>query len=186
MKAFNRPSIVRHGHRFVLAGALLMSLVPLAAAETPQISGPALEKRLQTYDPKAVAAARHYFERPLMIAALTAMIDNIDKAMIGQIAKQNPSLRPDQMTKIQAAVGDAMKERLPLLIEINMVAALDTFTTSELKALDTFYSSPDGTAILTKMPKMSAQLPAMLQGFMPDYMAAVRAKLKASDAELKL
>jgi hypothetical protein len=150
------------------------------------VAGPALEKRLASYDPKAVAAARHYFLTPAIKAGMVAMVDNMNEAMLGVIEKQNGNLTPEQANRAKQVIGDAMKARLDLLIQMNMIVALDTFSTDELVALDGFYSSREGSAIVAKMPKMMRQLPAMMQAFMPDYMKEVKEKLKASNPELKL
>ncbi len=146
----------------------------------------AIEKRLATYDPAAVTAARHYYENPAIKTGLLAMVGNMNTAMMGFVSKSNPSLTPEQSAKIQQAVKDAMKDRLDLLLRMNMVAALDTFSTAELVAMDKFYASSEGAGILAKMPKLSAQLPAMMRAFVPDYMNDVKARLKASSPELKL
>jgi hypothetical protein len=167
---------------------LVMVLAAIAPAQADPVpsTGPALEKRLASYDPKAVTAARHYFLTPAIKTGMLAMIDNMNNAMLGLIAKQNAGLTPDQANRVKQVVGDALKERLDLLTQMNMVVALDTFSTDEIVALDKFYSSPEGVAILSKMPKMMQQLPAMMQTIMPDYLNEVKTKLKASDPELKL
>lgn len=169
----------------ILVASLLT--VPAAfGAELVPDNQSALEKRLASYDPKAVAAARHYFQQPAMKAGMIAMVDNVEKAMGGIVAQQNPGIGPEKLARLQSIAGEVMKERIDLLLEMNMVIALDAFTTGELVALDGFYSSPEGQQILVKMPKMTAQLPAIMKGIMPSYLAEVKAKMKANGAELRL
>ena len=170
------------------AVALVAAVAPPSghAEEAMPATGPALEKRLATYDPRAVAAVRHYFESPAIHSSLVALTNNMNKAVVGALAKQNPGLDPKQADDIQRVVGDAVKERLGLLTQMNMVVALDTFSTEELVAMDAFYTSPTGAGILAKLPKMMSHLPGMIQAIMPDYMSEVKTKLQVAHPELKL
>ena len=168
------------------AAVLALSVVSGHAAEPVPSTPSAIDKRLSNYDPRAVAAARHYYNLPALRTGLIAVIDSVNKSMIGMVAQQNPRLTPDQIGKVQQVVSDAMKERLTLLQQMSMVVALDTFTTDEMVALDAFYSSPEGSSVLGKMPRIAAQMPAMMQTIMPDYLNEIKAKLKASGTELKL
>ena len=171
----------------VLLGiAVSCAVLPALAQEGPPTTPPAIEKRLSAYDPRAVAAARHYYMQPAVKAGLVAVVDNMDKAMTGLVAQQNPSLSPQQQDKIRQIVGDVTKERFNLILEMSMISALDTFSTDELVALDTFYSSPMGASILSKMPQLSRRLPAMMQAIMPGYMNEVKEKVRQNGAELKL
>jgi hypothetical protein len=171
---------------FAIAALGLLSALPVRAAEPVPSTPSAIDKRLAAYDPRAVAAARHYYSTPALRSALVAMVDSVNKSMLGLVSQQNPGIAPDQLVKVQKIVGDAMKERLDLLQQMSMVVALDTFSTDELVALDKFYSSPEGASVLGKMPKLAAQMPAMMQAIIPDYLNDVKTKLKASGTELKL
>ena len=176
--------------RALLAVVLLLAVVSApAAAQAPgnlPTTSPALQKRLERYDPRAVAAARHYYTQPAIKAGMVAMTDNMNIAMSNIMAQQNPNLSPQQLEQAKKAIGDATRERLDLILQMSMVVALDTLSTDELVALDKFYSSPVGASIIAKMPKMTKALPAMMQTIMPDYMNDVKARLKSAGAELKL
>ncbi|MDR3462875.1 MAG: DUF2059 domain-containing protein [Beijerinckiaceae bacterium] len=169
---------------FVLA--FLVAASPLRAAEPVPTDRGALEKRLATYDPAAVKAARHYYGSPALKAGLVAVIDNVQKSMTGFVSKQNPSLSAEQLAKIQTIVRDSMNERLDLILEMSMVVALDTMTTPEIVALDQFYSSPLGSSIIAKLPQIAARMPSIMQAVMPDYINDIKTKLKAANPELKL
>ena len=173
---------------FVLSIALSVTSFSSAKADPQPIpaDSAALQKKLATFDPHAVAAARHYYNQPAIKAGMSAMVDNIEKAMSQQMSRQNLSLPPAQLAKIQKIAGDAMKERLDLLLQMSMVNALEVMTPTEIEALDTFYSSPTGESILKKLPELTAALPAMMRTIMPSYIAEVQAKVKASVAESKL
>ena len=181
----------------LLAFALMLAAAAPAAAQggvpggvqggaDVPTTGPALQKRLEHYDPKAVAAARHYYTQPAIKAGMVAMTDNMNTAMSNILAQQNPNLSPQQLEAARKAIGEATRDRLDLIMQMSMIVALDTLSTDELVALDNFYSSPVGASIIAKMPKMTRALPAMMQTIMPDYMNDVKARLKGTGAELKL
>jgi len=158
----------------------------VARAETVKESSAALEKQLASHDPKAVAAAQHYYESPAVKAGLVAIMENMNKSMAQVISRQNPNITPQQLDDVKSIVGAALTERLDLLLQMNMLIALDIFTTDELVALDKFYSSPEGTSIISKMPKVAEQLPVVMQKIMPDYLADVKNRIHAKGMELKL
>jgi hypothetical protein len=179
--------IMRKAAAFALALAFTLAALPAArAAEPVPTDHPALEKRLASYDPAAVTAARHYYASPARKAGLVRIFDNVQKHLLGDLAKQNPGLNKDQIAKTMSIANDAMKDRLDVLTDMSMVVALDTLTTSELVALDQFYSSPEGLSIVAKMPQIGAQMPTILQSVMPDYVNEIKTQLKASNPELKL
>ena len=169
----------------ILTAALLAG-APAARAAPPPTTSQALAERLKSFDPRAVAAARHYIESPTMKAAMVSMVDALTKALSAQALQQNSKLNPQQGEKLAAAFGDVFKERLDVLREMNLVAMLDAFTTDELVALDRFYSSPEGVSIVGKMPKVMAQLPLIMQSLLPDMLGEVRSRMKAGGVELKL
>jgi hypothetical protein len=69
---------------------------------------------------------------------------------------------------------------------INEVAALETFSTQEMIALDDFYSSPAGQVILGKMPQLSLRIGPMVQSVVPEMVQEIRAKMRDQGVELKL
>lgn len=170
----------------VSLAACLPALAQDAAPDAVPTNGPALQKRLEKYDPRAVAAAKHYYSQPAMKAGLVAMTDNMNKAMSNIMAQQNPNLSPQQLEAARKAIGEATRDRLDLIMQMSMIVALDTLSTDELVALDNFYSSPQGSSIIAKMPRIAKALPAMMQTIMPDYMNDVKTRLKGTGAELKL
>jgi hypothetical protein len=156
-------------------------------ADEQQESLPAqIEKRLQGFDPVAVAAARHYYESPTLKNALKAAVPQIVKALGVAIRQGNPGLdEPTQHEALQAA-EESVTSKLDLMTEMNMVAALEVFSKDEIVALDQFYSSPVGQSVMTKLPQVMSRLPAMMQVLMPLMVDDLRAKMKAKGKDLKL
>lgn len=162
--------------------------IPLAAAPIPPIpsSAAALEQRFAGLAPKAVAAARYSFEQPAIRSGMLATSDDLEKAMGQTVARQNPSLSPDKIARLQTIVGDAMKERFDLSMRMNMVNGLDVLSTDDPVALDRFSSTPEDGRILAEMPKLTAALPTMMQSIVPGDVADLHRRMKQNGAELKL
>ena len=164
--------------------ALAETTAPIAAEPAP--ADPAsVQKQIDKFDPKAVAAAKSYFSQPSAKGAFVGMSDNIYQQVLSIVSKQHPELSEDQMAKIEPLVGDPLKRRLDLIVQMNILNALKMFSTDELVALDTFYASPTGQAIQKKMPRLTEQVPVIMQGILPDYLAEIKAKLKADKLEVE-
>lgn len=171
----------------VAAASLALALSLVGPVRAQDKSAPALpttpaqlEERLKGFDPQAVAAARHYYQSPQMRENMLAMLRNFAPTLIANQEKAQGAPLPEaDRAKVLAAIDKAMNENFDLLLELNMVTALETLSKEELVALDQFYSSPTGQAILTKMPQIGKRMPAMMQIFLPRFMESFRASMKA-------
>jgi hypothetical protein len=143
----------------------------------------ALEPELSKYDPRAVAAARHYFDSPAIKAGIIAIVSNIDSAVSDQLLKENPKFSPTKADQVKKVVDDSSADLVDLLMPMHIIAALDIYTPDELVALDDFYSSPLGASVLKKTPQLAAQAPAIIQAVMPRYLTSLQARLKAAGLE---
>jgi hypothetical protein len=158
-----------------------------AQAEDQKESLPSsIEKRLESFDPAAVAAARHYYTSPVLKAAFAAMLPKMAEAMDTAIKRANPELDTPSQRAVRDATQEALSTRLDLVIDMAMTAALEVFSKEELIALDQFYSSSVGQSVITKMPQVMNRLPAMMQVLMPIMLEDVRAKMKAKGKDLRL
>ena len=170
---------------FVLAATLLAA--PALADDAPAPpTMETLQKQIAGFDPKAVAAARHYFALPTVRSGLDQMMANMDTAVGQQLAKQNPAATPEKLAQFKAIAAQSLKSRADLILDMDMINALQSFTTGEIVALDKFYGSAEGASILSKMPKVMAALPNMVRSILPSYFADVEAKVKAAGGEFKL
>ena len=157
--------------------------VPTSDATLPTDAAE-LKKQIESFDPRAVTAAKSYFAQPNVKGVLIAVTDNVYQQVLTIVEKQNPSLDNTQMTKVEATVGDPLKKRLDLVVQMNILAALKTFSTDELVALDKFYSSAEGKSIQAKMPRLMSAVPVIVKSIMPDYLDEVKTKLKADKVEV--
>jgi hypothetical protein len=171
----------------VLSSLILATSVVLPArAEDPSNLPDTVEKRLQAFDPVAVAAARHYYTSPLLKASFTAMIPKIVAGLSAAVEHGNPGLDQASRAEASQAAQEAITGRLDLIIDMSMVAALEVLSKDELVAVDQFYSSPVGQSVMTKMPQVMNRLPAMMQVVMPLVIDDLRATMKAKGKDLKL
>ncbi len=170
----------------LLTVSIMTAAIGSVRAESPAEALVAFERQFSKYDQRAVQAVRHYYQTPSFKKTMIVQLYEIKEATLKSVCQQNPGLTEEQLADVENAVSDAMKDRLDMFMQMNMLAALDTFTTEELVAMDGFYSSPIGVSIAEKMPKLAAQMPAMTQRVMPDYINDIRNKIKAKGMELKL
>jgi len=169
--------------------ALAMSALPLSQvrAEEQKDSLPtSIEKRLASFDPVAVTAARHYYESPTLKNAMKGAVPQIVQAVGVAIRQANPGLDEASRREALQAAEEAVSSKLDLMAEMSMVAALEAFSTEEIVALDKFYSSPVGASVMTKLPQVMGRLPAMMQVLMPLMIDDLRAKMKANGKDLKI
>jgi uncharacterized protein len=165
--------------------AFAVALSPAWAQSQPEDLQNSIEKKLQGFDPAAVAAARHYYHSPILQSAFKQMVPQIMRAMDAAIQQSNPTIEGAAKRDALDVAQSAVSAKIELITDLSMVNALEVFSKDELIALDQFYSSPTGQSVMTKMPQVMAKLPSMMQVVMPLLLDDVRAKLKAKGLELK-
>jgi hypothetical protein len=107
----------------------------------------AIEKQLQSFDPTAVAAARHYYTSPVLKATMVAMISKMTDAMGVVLERSNPGLDADKKKAALSVVQETLNDKLDLIIDLGMISALEVLSKDELVAIDKFYSSPVGQSV---------------------------------------
>ena len=110
------------------------------------------------------ASRRAAAERYIMSDGQQRMLDQIlsPEVMSAQLAAQFPQIPAAQRGRLAAIASDEIKKVRPLMEKAMIDAAVATFTTSEIEALDAFYRTPEGAAVLTKMqPFMQRSFQAM-------------------------
>ena len=145
-----------------------------------------LEKQLQSFDPAAVAAARHYYTSPVLKASMVAMISKMTEAMGVVLDRANPGLDESKKKAALSVVQETLNDKLDLMIDLSMISALEVLSKDELIAIDKFYSSPVGQSVLVKMPQVMNRLPAMMQVIMPGLLEDMRTKMKANGLDVKI
>ena len=177
-----------HLRRVVFLASLMLSAtsVPTFAEGSFSplpTSEQAVQEQLKTFDPAAVAAARHYYESPKMKEGMLSLLKSLYPTIIANQEKASgKKVSEADRTKMLGVLDRAMNENFDLLLRLNMIAAVETLSTEQMVALDRFYSSPVGQGILDKMPRLSQRLPEIMQVFVPKFMGSVQAGIKSVSA----
>jgi hypothetical protein len=169
---------------FICAALLLFSSAALPAGADNLNT--ALEKQLSSFDPAAVAAARHYYTSPVLKASMVAMISKMTDAMGVVLDRSNPGLDEAKKKAALSVVQETLNDKLDLIIDLSMISALDVLSKDELIAIDKFYSSPIGQSVMVKMPQVMTRLPAMMQIIMPGLLDDMRVRMKANGLDVKI
>ena len=143
--------------RFAWMIALVFSAVLPAAAQDTR------EARL--------ALARDYVAQSMQDIDIAAVVRTMYGPILDQVAASGRSLRQDQIDQIDALYQSTMQEPLRQIMLQQDQAMADLFTLEEIQALLTFYTSPVGRAVMTKLPQLiEVQQPAIMalvQGTVP-------------------
>lgn len=155
----------------VMATVFALLAGPVVAAEAPAASA---EKAVKE------ALVRRYLKSIEFEKLMDTMVGSMTPVMAEQTARRNPSITPDQRQLIVDIVGDAMREVMtPRIIEASVALYADAFSEPELRALVTFYESPEGRAITQKMPALTPKAADMTRALMPQMEQEVQARLCA-------
>ncbi len=104
------------------------------------------------------------------------------RAMIPIMMQQEEDEAGSPLTEDQkAGVVEALVESAtfygPILLERLLPAMTETFTESELCAMAVFYESPEGQAIVTKMPAFSQASSRIIGDIMPEMVEDMRQRV---------
>jgi hypothetical protein len=168
---------------YIALPIFLASSAPAARADDLDAS---IKKQLGTFDPAAVAAARHYYTSPVLKASMVAMISKMTDAMGVVLDRANPGLDESKKKAALSVVQETLNDKLDLIIDLSMISALQVLSKDDLIAIDKFYSSPVGQSVLVKMPLVMNRLPAMMQIIMPGLLDDMRMRMKANGLDVKI
>jgi hypothetical protein len=171
--------------RFLGAIAVVLAVLPALAQERSSPSAN-IRNRLSQFDPRAVAAAKHYFDIPQLKSGILGGTNNTSRSIMTGLSRQNSAHSEEAKANLQRIVDQVVAGEFALMQTINEIAALETFSTQEMIALDDFYSSPAGQVMLGKMPQLSLRIGPMVQSVVPEMVQEIRAKMRDQGVELKL
>jgi len=129
-----------------LAACLCLSVTPVHAADAPA--------------PAAISPAKQALLVRLDKAMnFEAMIDTVtNAAMKGAVDSMRqivPEMKADQAQAVSEAAMGVTKKYAPMMKEISFQAYAETLSDAELTAMVEFYESPEGHAILEKLPQIT-------------------------------
>ncbi len=141
----------------------------------------------QEISPDQLALARKYVDLTDKVDLYGNSIAQMAGATLQQILKLNPTLGGEATAAVTDVVGQYKQRRSDLMDQIARVYA-QHFTTDELQAYVTFYSSPAGQKLATSNFEINQQLSKVMQLFQAnlssEFYAKVRADLKAKGQSL--
>ncbi|MFW5654660.1 MAG: DUF2059 domain-containing protein [Roseicyclus sp.] len=134
---------------------MIRNALPLACALTLLASGPSLAQ-----DDDLRAAVERYVDSPVQQRMMDEMLSA--DAMITQMAAMMPQLTEAQLEIVGRIGAEEMAGLRPALEAAMVEAAVETFTLPEILALEAFYTTPEGEAVMSKMQPFMATTFAMV------------------------
>ena len=106
------------------------------------------------------AAAESFLKSPAQQRAIDAMFST--EQMVSMLRAQIPNATQQQIDTVAKIVSEELQAIRARMETVMLGSAVESFTTDELKAMDDFYRSPMGEAVMFKMPAfMQANMVAM-------------------------
>ncbi len=171
--------------------AVFVANTPVLAQDTMKEVDARFDKRLNRYEPTAVAAARSYAKSFDTSTQLKSMSDSMRRGLVQQMRSKNPRLKEaDLDIFFEEFFRVALVESAPLLEKFAILNMLEVLTPEEIIALDAFYSTPIGKSVTAKFPQLMARMPQIMEfmekTFIPAGLAAAQAKLRAKGVGIKI
>lgn len=138
-----------------------------------------------------VAAATVYIDLALADFDMEAMIAMLYQPILDQVAAGGAVLDAAQTEAVHELFRDAFAEPLPAVMRDQAGIMADMFTLAEITALTDFYRTPEGKAVMAKLPQLTAaQQPALndfigrkMNDLVPQVLAIVNGEAPAGSAE---
>ncbi len=134
---------------------MIRTAVPLACALTYLASGASVA---QSDDLRA--AVERYVDSPVQQRMMDEMLSA--DAMITQMQAMLPQLTQEQLDIVGRIGAEEMATLRPEMEAAMVEAAVETFTLPEILALEAFYNTPEGAAVMAKMQPFMATTFAMI------------------------
>ncbi len=178
--------------------ALALGVSPAVVARA-QVEGPdsyerkleALDQKLKSFDPEAVAAAKSYLERANLRGMFEQAIPALATGLADEIRSKNPKMNDEQAREfMDAFLHSAFVDNADIVQDYYLIMWLEIFSKDELVAMNQFYSSQVGSSILKKMPMMMGRMPELMHltqtYIVPRALAAARNSMKARGVEITI
>ena len=134
-----------------------------------------------------LALARDAIAAMQVDAMLQGMAGQI-KQMAMQRAQLPPSATPEQRQRFDTFMGRvtelAMTEVKTMVGKLDVIYA-DVYSEAELKAITSFFSTPEGKSMLAKQPQVMTRLMPMMQEMQQAMMPKLQKLAQEFDAEMK-
>lgn len=158
--------------RRVTLGALAaacLAVTPALAANTPA----------DAPSPHALELAKRYFADLHMDRMMDTMVHNMLPIVMAQLAKQAPQLTDAQRQAVADAAAESTADLMGKLMDRMAPLFASTFSEKELQDLVTFYESPTGQSMMSKMPTLMAKMQPTMAELMPQMQDDMKRRLCA-------
>jgi len=118
-------------------------------------------------DPERVAIARQIFDEvgaANLQSMSKALVSNMEQAML----KTVNGIDEDRKQALVNAVSDSVSFIMPKAVDATVDAMAENFDTAQLKDVLSFYKSPTGRMMISKMPVIMQQTSATLMAQLPE------------------
>lgn len=99
-----------------------------------------------------LSAAERYISSPSQQDMISAMFS--PEAVLGQMQAGTGAMTPEQMQIAAKIVTDEINKVRPLIENALIKAVAETFSLAQIEAVDNFYRTPEGAAVLRKTQPM--------------------------------
>jgi hypothetical protein len=134
---------------------MIRTALPLACTLGLMVTAPSFAQ-----DDELRAAVERYVDSPVQQRMMDEMLSA--DAMITQMAAMMPQLTQEQLEIVGRIGAEEMAALRPAMEDAMVEAAVETFTLPEILALEAFYETPEGAAVMTKMQPFMATTFAMI------------------------
>lgn len=117
-----------------------------------------------------LAIANEYVANSMQDMDMEAMIRTMWEPLVDQITASGQEVSDEQRSQIGTLYMDTFSEPMRTLLEGQGEVMADLFTMAELEKLRDFYATPEGRAIMQKMPEV-------MQAIQPEIMTLVQSTL---------
>jgi hypothetical protein len=131
----------------------------------------------QQPSPTALALTRRYFAAVNFRSSMDSTMRSIMPTLIGELASEHPEITPAQRQIVTEAVEDSMPAYTDHVIEQVIPIYATAFSEQELTDIVTFYESPAGKAIVSKMPALAPRVAAILPTVLPEFKADIERRI---------
>ncbi|WP_338529531.1 DUF2059 domain-containing protein [Nitratireductor thuwali] len=150
-----------------------VSLVLILASVT--FSNPSLAESRE----ERLAAAQEYILVSLEEMDVPALVRVMWKPIADQSESRGTPLDDEQIAALDSLYQQTFADALENLLRSQDETMADLFTLKEIEALAAFYATPEGRAVMRKMPELAQAQQTEIQSLIAGGMALIQPRVKA-------
>lgn len=159
----------------VAAAALLISAAGVSGAHAQTATAPAASAESAT--PAKLALVQRLDKAMNFDGMMNSMMGSMMPAMIDAQRKAHPEITDAQAKVISDVSISVLQKYTPKMKEAMYQVYAETFSEDELKSIVEFYESPNGQAVLHKMPLVMQKFLPAVTAMMPQMQADMQQQM---------